>query len=797
MAIPNEDELLMSVKLNKKLAKQAQDTIDDLYKNTYFSDNKDKQYIDTIKNRMSQSINGLIDKTKIRTGDTNISDLYARTLAKSDTNMTVMKDITDSAMLSDILDIYSNNMVVRDMDREIDVVMKYMPRLKRAIDLIQTSVLAADHANEDDIAIHVINSIKDTEGSSDSNPVSASSNDKITACIKKYDFKRLKKTLYNKTATYGEQFVYIVPYNKAIERLMRKSKPANIMSESAILEDSQIESLVEDATMSFDVAYLDESSEADNDFIGVAFDPNNLTINEKAVLDEYKEDVENIKIELNASGVIPSLVSQANTMRRVLSETSNIFGEATVKTDYGMVKSSEILKNADKEFKKFIKDSVKTPGEKHDLVSPDGLTTTDNTKVDVPGCIVELLDHEYVKPLYIDRKTCLGYYYIECDSPMDMGSQTTFTSTLGGLRPRRATRDRANMDKTQMDNQVLTKIAKQISEKIDKKFINANQDLANEIYSVLKYNADHSEGKVSRIRISFLPPEDIVHSYFNMNEKTHRGKSDLEQSLFPAKLYSCLYISNSIALLTRGYDKRIYRVRQTVDTNITAVLLNVINQIKQSNFNLRQIENMNNILNITGRFNDLVIPQSANGESPVTTEILPGQNIDVKTEFMNGLEEMAIEQTGVSIEMISNHYQAEQTATNVVQNNERYLIMIRERQELYQEILSAVLTKIYQAEEGTNDIVSVELPAPRGLNFSNTSQMLASGNDLIQNIVQMKLGQSQDEGLKARFTGKLMEYYYTTMLPMDDIDRLYDEAQLEAKQEPAEDNQAGGGMGGY
>ena len=42
-----------------------------------------------------------------------------------------------------------------------------------------------------------------------------------------------------------------------------------------------------------------------------------------------------------------------------------------------------------------------------------------------------------------------------------------------------------------------------------------------------------------------------------------------------------------------------------------------------------------------------------------------------------------------------------------------------------------------------------------------------------------------------------MEYYYTTMLPMDDIDRLYDEAQLEAKQEPAEDNQAGGGMGGY
>ena len=99
-----------------------------------------------------------------------------------------------------------------------------------------------------------------------------------------------------------------------------------------------------------------------------------------------------------------------------------------------------------------------------------------------------------------------------------------------------------------------------------------------------------------------------------INDKSHRGVSDLAKSIFPAKLFTCLYISNTIALLTRGYDKRLYHVKQTVDTNITSVLLNVINQIKRSNFNLRQIENMNNILNVTGRFNDLVIPQNANGE---------------------------------------------------------------------------------------------------------------------------------------------------------------------------------------
>ena len=209
-------------------------------------------------------------------------------------------------------------------------------------------------------------------------------------------------------------------------------------------------------------------------------------------------------------------------------------------------------------------------------------------------------------------------------------------------------------------------------------------------------------------------------------------------SLFPAKIYSCLYISNAIAILTRGFDKRVYQVRQTVDTNIKAVLLNVINQIKMSNFNLRQIENMNNILNITGRFNDLVVPVSANGEQPVTMELMPGQNIDVKSEFMNSLEEIAIELLGVSLEMVTSHFQSEQSATSIVQNNERLLIMIYQRQEAYSQILEQVFTKIYQYEYNTSDILEVELPTPSQLRLNNLSQLLSIGNDIIQNIFRRK-----------------------------------------------------------
>lgn len=784
--LPDGRDLMMNAEFNKKLAKKAQDSIDSIYSNTYYSDNKDKQYIENIRDRMDKSINGLIDKTKLRTGDTNVSALYARTLAKGDTSLSVMKDITDSAMLSDILDLYSQNMVIRDMDREIDVILKYLPRLSQALTLIQQAVLASDHMNEDDAKISVLNTINQDKSGGE---VDANDEDKVNSCKKKYNWKKLKKDLYEKTATYGEQYVYVLSYKKALSRVLAKNNGSNVVTEG-VLNESTINEAISLSSEHLSFTYLEEGVSDDNasTLKNDLYEIKDITpeIASSLATEDAKFD---LKVEINTSGAIPSIVAQETTLKRVFTETSCLFQEVKVKSDYGLAKNSSYLKNMDKEFKKFSKDSLKVPEE----LSNDGFTNksskSNNTSVEVPGCIVQLLNHEYVKPLYINN-VCLGYYYIECDRPMDYDAQTTFSSTLGGLRPRRSTRDRENMDKSYLDNAVLRKIAKQISEKIDQKFINANQDLAEEIYTILKYNSEHNDGRISRIRISFIPPEDIVHSYFKLNEKTHRGVSDLEKSLFPAKLYSCLYISNTIALLTRGYDKRVYHVKQTVDTNITAVLLNVINQIKQSNFNLRQIENMNNILNITGRFNDLVIPQSANGESPVNMEVLPGQNIDVKTDFMNQLEEMAIEQVGVSIEMITNHFTNEQTATNVVQNNERFLIKVAERQELYAQILSSIFTKIYQTENDTNDILEVELPVPTSLRLTNTSQILASGNDVIQNIMNMKLGSNQDEELKMRYTGKLMEYYYSSILPMNKLDELLDKAKME---QMVDRNEPGGG----
>lgn len=804
---PTPDELpIVSMDTNKKIAGSIQANIDDLYKNTYFTNNDNSKYIDSIKRKMDDDLEGLIDKAKAQNGGTNMADLYARTLARNDTDSLneIRSALEDETVLADIMDIYSQNALVRDLDREIDTVCKYMPKLDEALDIKKDNVLSADHFNDDAVRISIEN-VAGAGITNDNNNKSEADGSDLELFARKYDLEAFRNELYSKTAKYGEQFVYIVPYKRALEKLIARTDGASLLSEEGILTEESINEGLQSINETLSFRYTDTDESKLKSFgAQELYDLSESTLSDSSLEGLKSNNIEysGLDIEINKTGVIPGIIAQECNMRRIFSETVSLFGEESLGSARNAYLSNSLyFKNINKKLKKAAQGGTL---EGPTSLADDGLKDLDEPtkandaeQLEIPGAVFEILEHDRVKPIYINN-TCLGYYYIEMNDPNggNAEEQMTFTSTLGGMRPRRTARENeANGGTSTQDNEVLMKIARKIAQRIDKKFINSNQDIAKEIYTVLKYNADNN-GKTTKLRISFIPPSDIIHSYFELNKKTHRGVSDIVKSLFPAKLYTCLYISNTIALLTRGYDKRLYHVKQTIDTNITSVLLNVINQIKRSNFNLRQIENMNNIMNVTGRFNDLVIPQNANGESPVSFEIMPGQNVEVKTEFMNMLEEMAVNQTGVSLEMVNSRYQ-ESTATHLTMSNARFLIKVYARQKLYEPILSAIYTKLYQYEYNTNSIVKVELPPPIMLNFTNTSQILSMSQELIQNIVQMKFGTTQNEQEKLAFTSLLMEYYYDSFLPMDKINAMADKAKAKtAANKPVSAGGDGGDMGG-
>lgn len=338
----------------------------------------------------------------------------------------------------------------------------------------------------------------------------------------------------------------------------------------------------------------------------------------------------------------------------------------------------------------------------------------------IPGAIVKRLERHKVIPLYIEN-ICLGYYYIEC-------SDETFNSFN--------TRDRGNIlnsfssstseyKKAQEDiakDNLFKNLSKVVADIVDVNFINANPNITKEIYLMLKYYVDNNAG--TKFKITFIPPENMHHFYFKMDPKTHHGISDLANSLIPAKLFCGMYVSNVIAVMSRGNDKRAYYVRQNVDTNISQLMMNTINQIKRGNFNMRQINNINRFINTVGKYNDMVIPVGPSGDSPINFEVIQGQDIPVKTELMDRLEEMAVSATNIPLEAVQQRMQQIDFATQLTMVNIKVLKLSYKRQGQFQLLGSPFITDLYNYEFGTNDEIELLLPTPIYSNMQQNDIML-------------------------------------------------------------------------
>lgn len=735
----------------RKLAQSVQNNIDALYQRTHFSSPMNYRNLADIRNNMDKTIDDVINNNINNVGSPSISRLYSR-LNDSQKDKSVINDLTD--MFSDknltdsIMNTYMQNTYLRDQDHEIDVVCKYMPKLLEALEVRKDNVLASDHFSKDFVNIVSSSSIS-REGDF---------NKRIKFLKETYNLQELIETCYDRASKYGEQFVYIVSYKKAFKRLLdnRNKTGLGVPSFSKITMESK------------KIIFESGIDKKDNREIELSKDYN---------LDSNF----NIEIELSNSYVIESVVSNlisANSKLSSIMESVNAIDEAA-EPNFEIGKGSLLDKLDYGDFEKLDK-------------TKDGLIDLNKeekrNEIKTPGCVIKLIDRSNIVPIYIED-SCLGYYYLEFKENDDFTNMVSLNDPMMGIKGNNSTAKMFNQPDEVKKDQMLRYMSNKLSSYIDSKFINANQDLRKEIYMILKHNDVFNMNSTEKIKVTFLPPDDVHHIYFKKDPKTHRGISDLSKALFPAKLYSSLYITNSIGVMTRGQDKRVYYVKQSVDTNIAKNLLNTINQIKKGNFGIRQIENMNYILNITGRYNDYVIPRGPNGDAPVDFEILQGQNIEIKTELMNALEEMAINSTDVPIEVI-NTRQSIDYAIQLTMTNSKFLRKIYNRQSMYQKDCSEMLTTIYNAEYETNEVIEMMLPPPMFLNITNTNQIMDNAASMVNNIVETEMSDEQDPSVKAIFTRELRRHYLGSYIDYNKIDEIKNRAEqlskIEAKNQSEE-----------
>ena len=727
-----------------------------VYKDTYATDPTTKDDLE----RISTDIEDHISKVLSRNGNddvANISKLYAvanlrNSLDDVNYNREIVSFFEDRQVTDQLVNSYLENKWIKALDDEFDVVCKYFPKMQEALDAIKDSVLTADNFDKEYLSFTSPNI---------SSEELAKFNEEIETYKKQYQLYEKAEKWYDNTSKYGEQFVYKVPYNKALAILLNRRSNTRYNGTGYAGVGVRECSLITEGALPRELA---SNKEASDSFL-------------QAKKDITENGIKNIKLEIVKDSVLTSAVNESKHMRDMIAvcEQSSVH-------EAGLDMNNEIISPT-------IFEMPKRQQKKKDETAVDGLIGTERitpSKLKVPGLLLKELKHENVIMLYMDD-ICLGYYYIEF---LDREGGLVFQDnlfqkkTLSSIGYGADTKLEDEQIQKSATDDLLKYLASAIVANLDDKFINNNPYLRQEIYSVLKYNDTFNAEGIDRIRVTYLAPNDVEHIKFKEDPDTHRGISDIAAGLIPAKLYCCIYICNVLGILTRGQDKRVYYVKQNVEQNIAQTLLNVINQIKKQNMNIMQIENMNSILGITGKYNDYIIPVGPSGDAPIQMEIMEGQNIDPQTELLEKLEEAAINATGIPIELVNARLQLD-FATQLTMSNTKFMRFIFKRQAKFETFLSNIMTDIYNTEH-QNDadkiMIKCVLPSPIMFNINNLNQILDLVNQQAQMMAELVYSDTNDNDIEIKrgiYKKNYVSFKLGTYLKQNELDIIKTKSDME------------------
>ena len=533
--------------------------LDGLYKDIYISRPDNKQNLDA----MIDNLDSIIDQ--LQGSDTSVSgmsELLRRVdkAGESNTNKmikSVQELFEDQTVLGALMMNDSIHNYIAGQNRNYDLICKYLPKLEDALEIKRDNVLCSDNFSKNFLNPKSEKSSKDEVSRFNTN---------VKRIENEYNISEFLDDTYMNTSKYGEDFIYIVPYNVAFARLFKKSNyriNSARIGQTTIFEgyEAGISCISENCQETKDFkSYIKDTGISDQilkgmeDFVGncsvtLHFNKSNFissTITERAVLKE-KEDLERFK---SLSSIFESKTSSLSNMFEDLGKGKRRKQSLGAMNQDGLIINSDLDRDPDKLDKNFL------------------------------GAVVERIPRENILPIYIGKR-CLGYYYFEfAEDPNACGYCGGHHTT-----PMLGNGSKTQYDMTEQQEELMIRyISARISSAIDTKFINANKDLKEEIYAILSYNEKFDISRSNDIGITFIPAEDMVHCYFKLDEHSHRGISDLQRAVTPAMLYILLYLTDIIGKISRSNDKRVYYVKQNVETNVAKTMMNVVQQIKKGGF---------------------------------------------------------------------------------------------------------------------------------------------------------------------------------------------------------------------
>lgn len=298
------------------------------------------------------------------------------------------------------------------------------------------------------------------------------------------------------------------------------------------------------------------------------------------------------------------------------------------------------------------------------------------------------------------------------------------------------------------------------------RFVNNNSE-----YKKLIADCIVANGMVNNnLQIQFIPASQIIPFVVNEDDDGI-GQSILSDSLFPARLLLNLIISKMLLYMNKSGNRTLAFVRKgPIDMNNSNHIQRTLRQLQESNITFADLLSTNLSFAKFAPYGNLQIPTARNGDRLVDFETQEGQTVDMKPEFEDWLEKMAIMGTGVP-SVILEYTDAADYAKSIVTAN----IKFAGRVATYQSDLEEATTLLYKILIQNSNLdgnikekvlrnFAFKLPRPRVIANANLSDYLSTMQSTATTLADLYLGQDPGEEVEKNFARIRDEFIKQTVI---------------------------------
>jgi hypothetical protein len=680
-----------------------------------------------------------------------------------------LNDKKDKDMVKNVLNNIRSDYIAADtlnhsellMRRDMHNICTQMPEMRDVIYVIRDAIIECNVSSGDVSRSLVFENHQENEAFES----------QVKEIEQRFDLLRaIKNFIVPNCLNLGEKYVHVIPYSKLFAELNTIHDSKFSEGKGFHFEKAFTESVPTEIMKSFKESVSLYSEENVNSLMESV-----STITKSDTSDTYHIDNDSSKMtseKVNKSEIASLLknIDVYNGTSVMLSEMGPDAFKNFVLTEYANNKFDN-KKSNNQHFSETTNFNNPNTAGMFDNIDQDVVSNIGDYS-HVKGCYIRYPDALRMVPIRMDRRI-IGYYYVS--TTMDLQTNANQPNGMIDLSFQHYTRDKNMVDT----------LANMIIKSFDKKMLEKNIKLKNEIAEVIMAHK-FSEGKLSFI---YIPENEVVRFVINEDEMG-KGHSVIEPTLFPARMYLMLTMYNMLYTLNNNTTRVHYLKSSGLNKDYAAQIQRTMRKFQSRRITIDDIYSYSGVLNKVGGMGEMVLPAGRNDYKALETDTIQAVDNPINMEFLEQQRRQAISGTGVPHLMMINAIDEADFAKTLEMANARFISTVSS----YKIDFNRDLTKLYRlllkyCTDMEDDIIQsflFKFNAVKQQELDITAEMITNFNSLVEMVMSVyyKKSDMEDEQgnptSKQIFLRKELAKEYLPQLNFDTLDELIKRVEIQA-----------------